>query len=298
MNKLLDWIKENKLASILLVVVLLFILRFLSTSYLFNRVTRLGNKQIQSTDLALPESGGSREIGIPSPVYDSTPQPDVEDRMIVKNSNVSIVVNDVDEVINRITTYATDIGGYMVNSSVREPEGLSKGTLSIRVPTDRLEETLSFLDEQAVKVVSKEVIGEDVTDEYIDIEERIETLENSKTKYEELFNTTNDTEQILQITDKIINLEQRIDNLKGRQNYLEETSKTSLIRINLATTELELPYNPENPWRPKVVFKYAVRSLVGLARGLASLAIWTGVYSILWAPIVAYIIFRRKKNKK
>ena len=125
--------------------------------------------------LSLPESGGSDMI---PPIYNDAPRPDVEDRLVVKNSNVSIVVEDVNETINRVTTYTEDIGGYMVNSSVRKPEGLSKGTLSIRVPSERLEETLDFLDEQATKVVSKEIMGRDVTDEYVDIEERIATLEN------------------------------------------------------------------------------------------------------------------------
>lgn len=292
MNKIINWIKNNLVITILLLIILILLGLVLNKPRYSLQNRMLGTGMISTLDTV-----SKRAVGIPN--YESTPNLNVEDRMVVKTTNISLVVKDVTEAIKTIENKASSLGGYVVNSSVVSPEGLSKGDISIRVPTERLDDTISYLEDTvSLKVVSKEVQGRDVTDDYIDIEKRITTLQNSKTKYEQLLNSTNDIEQIFNITNRIISLEERIDNLKGRQQYLEGTSKTALIRVNLATTELELPYNPETMWQPKVIFRYAVRSLVGAGRSLATALIWIGVYSVIWIPaVVIYIVWKRKSKK-
>ena len=79
---------------------------------------------------------------------------------------------------------------------------------------------------------------------------------------------------------------------------MEKTAKMSLENIDLSTDELSLGYAPADTWRPGVVFKLAVRSLVRNARQLGNTVIWIGVYAVLWVPAIWIFVKVRNLLKK
>jgi len=72
----------------------------------------------------------------------------------------------------------------------------------------------------------------------------------------------------------------------------------SLVTVYLSTDEYTLPYAPSEPWRPDVIFKTAVRSLIGNLRGIASTAIWLVVYSVIWVPVLILVLYIRGRKKR
>jgi len=104
---------------------------------------------------------------------------------------------------------------------------------------------------------------------------------------------------LMEIQMQLTNIQQQIDSYKGQQNYLEQTSKLTSISVTLSTDELALPYAPDKAWRPEVIFKLAVRSLVGTLRGFGSAAIWIAVYSPVWGLILlGYIFIKKLRTRK
>lgn len=243
----------------------------------------------------LPVTGG----GGVSYVSQSAPVPEVKDRLVVKESTLSLLVRNVTEAQKLISKKAEGLGGYMVQSNVSHPEEkeTATGWITIRVPQEKLDEALDYFRGLALRVVSENLSGWDVTDEYVDIEARIATLLKTKEKFESILAKAERVEEILQVQRELINLQEQIGALKGRQNYLEKTAKVSRVTIYLATDELALPYTPAKPWQPKAIFKQAVRSLVSTFRKAGTAAIWAGVYSVIWLPALGIYLFWRKKRK-
>ena len=69
------------------------------------------------------------------------------------------------------------------------------------------------------------------------------------------------------------------------------------ITVYLSTDELSLPYTPDTKFRPQVIFKLAVRSLMNTLRVVGEALIWAGVYSAIWIPgVVIYLLYRRFKK--
>ncbi len=80
---------------------------------------------------------------------------------------------------------------------------------------------------------------------------------------------------------------------------LEQNAKLAKLTIYLSTDEIALPYAPSETFRPTVVFKLAVRSLVGSLRDIATLAIWVVVYSVIWIPaLILFKFIKRRFPKK
>ncbi len=153
---------------------------------------------------------------------------------------------------------------------------------------------LDYFRDLAVKVSSERILGTDVTAEYVDIEARLETLEKTKAKFEEIMEKATAVQDILNVQRELIRTQDQIDALKGQQKYLEQTAKLAKITIYLSTDEYALPYVPAKPFRPQVVFKLAVRSLVGSLRSVATATIWIVVYAVIWLPALLIFIFLRR----
>lgn len=287
----------NKLTSVLIAVVVYLVIRGLPSSNIgiggFGGISKQASLY---TDMAYPTMEMAPASGSYSSNYyyrEAAPQLDVEDRMVVTNTSLSIVVKDVVDTTELIKGKTKELGGYMVNSSVNSPEEGGTGYISIRVPSDKLDAAMVAFRGFAVKIVDESVNGTDITDQYTDYEEQLRILERTKTTFEGILASATEVDDILNVQDRILNVQRQIDSINGRLKYLEATAASSMISINLSTDELSLPYAPST-WRPQVVFKYATRALVQDLRKIANVSIWVGVYSVIWLPVLIIVLVVRK----
>lgn len=91
-------------------------------------------------------------------------------------------------------------------------------------------------------------------------------------------------------------MQYQIDALIGQKEAIEKNVELTKITLYLSTDELSLPYTPDDKFRPNVVFKLAVRSLVKSLIGVGKGLIWIGVYGVIWLPILVVILLVRKRK--
>lgn len=306
MNKIFSWIKSNILTVILIVIILFLIGSRQNSSFGVSNMRGVSS-------LSVPTAGGVSEmaygdvsqksmaVSLPQP--DFTPQADVTNRMVIQNSDMSLLVKDVPKARDEIINFAQDNGGYMVNSSISNPTDAPSATVIIRVKSAKIKQALEYFRSIAVKVVSENLEGYDVTDQYVDVEKRIAILEESKVQIQNILKEAREISDISNLTQQILNLQSQIDSYKGQQESLAKNADLAKISIYLSTDEIALPYAPSDTFRPAVIFKLAIRSLVSDLRGLATKAIWMLVYGVIWIPIVilaylGYNFYQKRKSVK
>lgn len=303
MSIIINWIKANKLTFVLLLIVGYFVFNKFFSSASYQMVTRYGGVDMGS-EIAMksaPAMGiGGMPIGrsdyIP-PIQEAPPTTDVANRLVISESYLSLLVQSVVDAQNQIIQTAESLGGYMVNSNLNNPQDAPTATISVRVPSAKLREALEVYRGLAVKVVSENLTGQDVTDQFVDNKARLETLEKTKAKFEEIFDQAVKIEDILTVQREIINLQAEIDSVKGQQNYLEKNAQMARLTVYLSTDEFALPYAPSESWRPEVIFKQAVRSLVAQVRKVGTAFIWLAVYSVIWIPVLVLFFYLKRRNK-
>lgn len=285
MGKIFTWIKTHKLTSILFLIVFsLLYIKF---------YPNLPTTPI--TDTIPSYSSGASPFGVQiGKTANVAPAPEITNRMVITESYLSLLVNNVTLVQKQILQKTVQLGGYMINSNINNPQDVPTATITIRIPKDKLSLALESFKSLSVKVVSENLSGEDITDQYVDNKSRLDTLDQTKAKLEEILTKAVDVSDILNIQREIINVQSQIDAIKGQQNYLQKSAETAKLTVYLSTDELALPYAPETTWRPQVIFKQAVRSLIGNIRKIGTVLVWLLVYSIVWIPIVLLILFIRK----
>jgi len=220
-----------------------------------------------------------------------------EERMIVRNGEMSLVVEDVVAARDEVAQLALRFNGYVVSSRISGEEQEMRGYISIRVPDDQFEQALAELRELAVRVTSESTSSRDVTEEYIDLEARLKNAEATESQYLTLLEKAREVEDILKIYDSLSRVRNEIEQIKGRMQYLERTSSMSLVSVNLEPETTVKPLARAG-WSALEVLKSAVRGIVIFGQWLGTVAIWLLIFSPVWGAIVGIIYWRFWRKKK
>lgn len=217
-------------------------------------------------------------------------------RMIVKNGDVRLMVQDTDVAIDRATQIIGDAGGYIVSSRVWYQDyygnNLKYASITIGVPVEEFENVLSRLRKLAVEVVDETASGSDVTDQYVDLQSQLTNLEATRARIQEFLKDAKTVDEALRINQELATIEGQIEQIKGQMNYLNDRSAYSTITVNiepefpvLTPTPTSTPYPTATPipWNPGETFGEAKGTVTVLYQGIANFLIWLGVVIL---PIV------------
>ncbi|MBI4770941.1 MAG: DUF4349 domain-containing protein, partial [Chloroflexi bacterium] len=102
------------------------------------------------------------------------------DRLVIKNGYLSVVVKDPLATLAAISMMAEAMGGYVVSSNVYQTttgygetaQKVNQASVTIRVPAAQLNAALDQIKAGATEVTSQNVSGQDVTQEYTDLQSR------------------------------------------------------------------------------------------------------------------------------
>lgn len=184
-------------------------------------------------------------VPAPAPVYPgaAASQPADIDRMIVRTGQMSLLVEDIAGSIDRIVTLTDTYKGYVVSSNTwREGERL-RGMVSIRVPVADFDNVIKAVAALASEVTQQTTSSRDVTEEYTDLSSRLKNLEATEQQLLRIMEKATKIEDVLAIQRELTNTRNQIEQTKGRIQYLERTSATSLLNINLEQAKLEVKFN-------------------------------------------------------
>jgi hypothetical protein len=213
-----------------------------------------------------------------------------EDRMIVRTGDMSLVVEDVTQARDDITRLADRLDGYVVSSWISGEKDEMRGSISIRIPDERFEQALAELRELAVRVKSENTQSQDVTEEYTDLQARLNNAEATEKQYLALLEKATDVQDILSIYDSLSRVRQEIEQIKGQMQYLERTAAMSLISVRLEPEATAV-------WNAMAVLKSALRGIVVFGQVLGTIAIWLIIFIPVWGTVLGILYWRRKKKR-
>ena len=158
------------------------------------------------------------------------PPVSAQNRLIVRIVDLTIEVDDVEGRMSEIVNIASARNGWVVSET---RVSRHSGTISIRVPSAQLDETVRAISALGLSVLSLSSTSQDVTEEYFDIQSRIQNLNVTRDSLRNLLSREGELEDILEVQREITRVSEEIELLEGRKRYLEQTSATSLINVTL-----------------------------------------------------------------
>ncbi len=213
-------------------------------------------------------------------------------RMVIKNASLSIVVEDPSASLDMISFMAESLGGYVVSSNLFRAQldsGLEypEASVTIRVPAEKLDQALSEIKSGAGEVLSENVSGQDVTQEYTDLESRLRNLERAEDQLAEILEASYNTEDVLSVYNRLVEIREQIEVIKGQMKYYEQSAAMSSISVYIQANEAVQPLKIGN-WQPVGVAKKAIQALINTLKSLANALIWIGLYIL---PVALILFF-------
>ena len=229
----------------------------------------------------------------------------VQERVVIKNANLLLVVEDPDAKLLEINTLADEFGGWVVSANTQRGDGeddarVTSASITIRVLADRLDEALARIKNGAQSVESETVTGQDVTQEYIDLSSRLTNLQAAEVQLQEIMESASETEDVLSIYNELVRIRGEIEATRGQIRYYEESAAYSSIQVTLLPSQLARPVEIAG-WRPLDTARDAFQILVNVLRFAVDLAI---VVVVLVVPLLivfglpSWFIYRRYRRSR
>lgn len=227
-----------------------------------------GGSPEASASLGLADSSGSVALA-------STSAPEVLPRKIVRNGHLDLLVNDVGQSIDKISSIAAAAGGY-VEKSTQDNSGFRSADVTIRVPSASLDKTIADIKRLAALVERENVEVRDVTREYVDLDARLRNAQAEETQYLQILKRATTIKDTLDVTEKLSDVRGRIEEMQGEMKLLT-------TQIDLSSLEISMHSEAEATvagihWRPLVQARVAVNEM------LSGLKDWVD-------SVVAFIIY-------
>ena len=240
----------------------------------------------------------------------------VEMRQIIANANISLIVAKTETAMAGVEQIASDLGGYLSDVELskgryEQTEEL-RGSMTLRVPSDSLEEALERLQALATDVHYLNIDRQDVTDQYSDLDARLRNLRATETELLALLTEVRErpnakVEDILAVHRNLTQIREEIETLQGRKNLLDNQIGFSTVRVELLPDSINRPI-VEEPWSANGPVRNALRALVSTLQGLLTALIWAFLYLtplllVVLIPLAILIwlvriwVGRRRKNE-
>jgi hypothetical protein len=163
------------------------------------------------------------------------------ERKIIRDAELTIEVDAPKDGQARIGSIAESLGGFVVTSEFKQNGGgpsrpRETVTVVVRVPANQFNAALEAIRGLAGRVVQEKQSGQDVTEEYIDLEARIRTQKALEGQFLEIMKQARKVEDALEVQRQLAEVRNEIERLEGRRRFLDNRSSLSTITVNLQTS--------------------------------------------------------------
>ena len=146
---------------------------------------------------------------------------------------MDLEVEEYDAWMAQVQAKVESYKGYIVDSSTRQARGNARrGHVQLRVPQDRFVEMLGQLRASALKVEGQQQGGEDVTEEFFDVEARLENNRRTERRFREILLDAKKVEDILAVERELARVRQTIERLEGRRRFLRDRVALATVTVN------------------------------------------------------------------
>jgi hypothetical protein len=187
----------------------------------------------------------------PMPTQSSTAAPS----MIIRNGEVSVQVDSLEEAIAAVRRLAASLGGYVGNVSTNTGRReIRTASLEMKIPAARFDEAMSGMTPLG-KVEHSSASAQDVGEEFVDVTARIANAKRLERRLVELLATrTGKLDDVLAVERELARVREEIERYEGRIRYLSAHIATSTIVATVHEKAPVVAIQPgTNPLRQAVV---------------------------------------------
>ncbi len=214
-------------------------------------------------------------------------------RKLIFRAYMTLTVEDVRAALGDAQLFVEARGGYVEESRIYGSGGAERAEVTYRVPQESYDDTREHLREAAIEVNDEQSGRSDVTQQYVDLEARLENLEAAEIELREILSQAREsggtTEDVLAIHRELTRVRGEIESLQAQRDALADQVALSTIYATFEPPPAA-PGDVVGAWRPGRVFREALSDLAGALKGLVNAGIYLTVAILPILTIFAVVI--------
>lgn len=243
---------------------------------------------------AMAQGSATSESGLTLNPTDAKTAP-LTSSKIIKNANIKLQVKKYATDLAQIKQIVTRQGGAISAENEYNSAYRLENNMVIRIPSQRFDTLVTELLAVAIYVENKQITSEDVTEQYVDIEARMNAKKQVEARYLEILKKAGKIDEILSVERQLGLIREEIDAAQGKLKYFDSRVQFSTINLNIYQ---QLDYTAPSPdrrffGRLKEAFLAGWRGLLELLVGLVN--IWPFIL-IIAAGLWAVARWRKKRQ--
>ena len=160
-----------------------------------------------------------------------------QNRVIVRTVDMGIIVLNVAGSTDEIVGMTRRYGGWVVSSDRSRKH---QASLSVRVPAESLDEFVLALRQASDKVEYETSNSQDVTDEFVDNQARLNGLRSTEARLLVFLEQAVNIEEALNVQAELARIQLEMEEIQGRLRFLSETAAYSLVNLTMTTKPGEM----------------------------------------------------------
>jgi hypothetical protein len=218
-------------------------------------------------------------------------------RMVIKNADISLKVDDAKTALTEAEALAKSLGGYVEGGNLTSMEEQTpQASCILRVRSNLYETAMKALRGMG-EVLSETSNANDVTAEHADTVGRLTVLRAEADSYVTMLRGARKIGEIMEIKDRLSQVRQQIASLESQRKALQGESALSTIRATFNQKESVEKKKDEDKSGFDETWAKAQNGLSAVGEFLGNLAIYLFVFSPVWLPPVVLFWWLTKKAK-
>ena len=205
---------------------------------------------------------------------------------VIQTASVTLSVpsNEFEDVVDRARTIATGFGGFVVGSSASQgpDQRLVRGTLVLRVPERSYAQAMRGIAALG-RVEARDESGQDVSQEFVDLEARARHLEAVERQLLGLLDEADTVASALAVQSELNNVQLELEQVRGRLRYLDDQVSFATISLAIHERQAALEDDDEPAWGIVGAWRTA-------AHGFVTVVGWILVAAATIAPVVLLLV--------
>ena len=235
--------------------------------------------------------GSSAGAGAPSPAAPPALPTIPDTARVIRTGSLELEVDGrgFERAVERITSVAVGLGGYVSESTTTEFDDEPHGTITLRVPSGSFDQLVLEVRKLGdVKAVTSK--GTDVTSQFTDLLARLAALTATRDRLFEVLRGARNVGDIIAVQDRITGVQTEIEQLQGQQRLLEDQTSFGTLSVVLGEPGADRAETPEPDDGLGAAWREARRRFGNSLEGLVS---WSGSAAVVLLVLVVLVALGR-----
>lgn len=226
--------------------------------------------------------------------------PRLPDRKLIRTVQMELAVKDTGVAARSVQEIVTGAGGFVEGMNAYRNGELMFYTMTLRIPSDRLDQALMAIRGLAVRIDHEQLATEDATSRYVDLQSQLRNLQTTEAELRELLAESRErarkVEEVMAIYRELTGIRGQIEQIQGQLQSIDRLSSLSTVQLEIRTDVGAKPIVGDE-WRPSETVRMSVSALLQILQFLVN-ALIIGVIVVLPILLPLWFLLRFLQRRK